>query len=129
MKRGFCASAFDLLHTGHVVMLEDAKQQCEWLIVGFQTDPTIDRPDKNKPVQSILERWIQLRGCKYVDEIIPYATEKDLLNLLLILKPDVRILGDEYRDKDFTGIDLDIPLYFHQRDHNFSSTELRNRLK
>jgi len=129
MKRGFCASAFDLLHTGHVVMLEDAKQQCEWLIVGLQTDPTIDRPDKNKPVQSILERWIQLRGCKYVDEIIPYATEKDLLNLLLILKPDVRILGDEYRDKDFTGIDLDIPLYFHQRDHNFSSTELRNRLK
>ena len=129
MKRGFCASAFDLLHTGHVVMLEDAKQQCEWLIVGLLTDPTIDRPDKNKPVQSILERWIQLRGCKYVDEIIPYATEKDLLNLLLILKPDVRILGDEYRDKDFTGIDLDIPLYFHQRDHNFSSTELRNRLK
>jgi len=110
-------------------MLEEAKQQCEWLIVGLQTDPTIDRPEKNRPVQSVLERYIQLRGCKYVDEIIPYDTEQDLLNLLLILKPEVRIVGAEYEHKDFTGKDLPIKIYYNKRDHNFSSTELRNRLK
>lgn len=129
MKRGFTCSAFDLLHPGHIVMLEEAKQQCDYLIVGLQTDPTIDRPEKNRPVQSVLERYIQLRGCKYVDEIIPYDTERDLLNLLLILKPEVRIVGAEYKDKEFTGKDLPIDIYYNKRDHNFSSTELRNRLK
>src|SRR3990167_242540 len=106
MRRGFTASAFDFLHAGHIVMLEEAKTQCDYLVVGLQTDPTIDRPEKSKPVQSVLERWIQLRGCRYVDEIIPYDTEQDLVNLLLILKPDVRIIGSEYKERHFTGDEL-----------------------
>ena len=129
MIRGFTCSTFDFLHAGHIVMLEEAKTQCDYLIVGLQTDPTIDRLEKNKPVQSTLERWIQLRGCKYVDEIIPYDTEQDLVNLLLILKPDVRIIGSEYKERHFTGDELPIKIYYNQRDHHFSSAELRNRLK
>ena len=129
MIRGFTCSTFDFLHAGHIVMLEEAKTQCDYLIVGLQTDPTIDRLEKNKPVQSTLERWIQLRGCKYVDEIIPYDTEQDLVNLLLILKPDVRIIGSEYKERHFTGDELPIKIYYNQRDHLFSSAELRNRLK
>lgn len=128
MKIGFTCSAFDLLHAGHVVMLEEAKEQCEYLIVGLHTNPQIDRPMKNKPVQTTLERYIQLKGCKYVDEIIPYDTEEDLLNLLQIIKPDVRILGSEYERKDFTGNHLDISCYFNRREHTYSSSELRNRL-
>jgi glycerol-3-phosphate cytidylyltransferase len=129
MKIGFTASAFDFLHSGHVAMLEEAKKQCDFLIVGLHTNPQIDRPEKNKPVQSTLERFIQLKGCKYVDEIIPYDTEADLLNLLNMLQPDVRIIGDEYRDKHFTGKELPIDVYYNHRKHTYSSTDFRNRLK
>jgi len=128
MKIGFTCSAFDLLHSGHVAMLEEAKTQCDYLIVGLHTNPQIDRPQKNKPVQSTLERFIQLKGSKFVDEIIPYDTEEDLYNLLQIIKPDVRILGEEYRDKAFTGHDLKIETYFNTRRHNYSTTKLRERL-
>src|SRR3954468_14544261 len=100
---GITFSAFDLLHAGHVKMLEEAKLYCDYLIVGLQTDPTIDRPEKNKPTQSVVERYVQLKGCKYVDEIIPYATEEDLEDILKLLQVDIRILGEEYKDKDFTG--------------------------
>ena len=103
LKVGFTCSAFDLCHAGHISMLEEAKSQCDWLIVGLHTDPTLDRPTKNRPVQSIVERFIQLNAVKYVDQIIPYNTEKDLEDLLLMLPIDVRILGDEYRCKEFTG--------------------------
>lgn len=129
MIKGFTASAFDLLHAGHVAMLEEAKTQCDYLVVGLHTDPTIDRPTKNKPIQGVLERFIQLKGCRFVDEIIPYETEADLINLLMIIQPDVRIVGEEYKHNDFTGKDLSIPLYYNKRRHHYSSTELRNRLK
>ena len=102
MKIGFTCSSFDLLHAGHTLMLEEARQQCDYLIVGLQTDPTLDRPSKNKPVQTVVERYLQLRGSKYVDEIIPYSTEQDLEDILSGMHIDVRILGVEYRDKDFT---------------------------
>lgn len=128
MRIGFTCSAFDFLHSGHVLMLEEAKTQCDYLIVGLHTNPQIDRPEKNKPVQTTLERYLQLKGCKYVDEIFPYDTEEDLLNLLKILQPSVRILGKEYEGKTFTGDHLNIPLYFNRREHNYSSSELRNRL-
>lgn len=129
MKIGFTASCFDLFHAGHVMMLKEAKEQCEYLIVGLQTDPTIDRPTKNKPVQSILERFIQVEGCKYVDQIVPYSTEEDLINLLTSYPIDVRIIGEEYRDKQFTGHNLPIEVYFNRRQHNFSTTDLRQRVK
>ena len=106
MKIGFTCSTFDLLHAGHVQMLRDAKQHCDYLLVGLQIDPSLDRPEKNKPVQSIVERYTQLKGIKYVDEIIPYGTEEDLLDLMELYTIDVRILGEEYRDKDFTGRDI-----------------------
>ena len=132
MKIGFTCSSFDLLHAGHVIMLKEAKKQCDYLIVGLQSDPTIDRPEKNKPVQSIVERQIQLDAVKYVDEIVVYNTESDLLDLLLTLPIDVRILGDEYKEKDFTGRDVckkrNIALYFNERSHKFSSSELRLRV-
>ena len=129
MKIGFTASCFDLFHAGHVMMLKEAKEQCDYLIVGLQTDPTIDRPTKNKPVQSILERFIQIEGCKYVDQIVPYSTEEDLINLLTSYPIDVRIIGEEYRDKQFTGHNLPIAVYFNRRQHNFSTTDLRQRVK
>ena len=103
MKIGITFSAFDLLHAGHIKMLEDAKRQCDYLICGLQTDPTLDRPDKNKPTQTVVERYIQLKGCKHVDEIVPYATEQDLEDILRAFKIDVRIIGEEYRDQNFTG--------------------------
>jgi glycerol-3-phosphate cytidylyltransferase len=127
-KIGFTCSAFDLLHAGHISMLEEAKSQCDFLVVGLHTDPTIDRPKKNKPIQTILERYIQLEGCRYVDKIIPYDTEDDLINLLMILNPDVRIIGEEYKTKDFTGKDMDIPIYYNRRQHDYSSSALRLRL-
>lgn len=127
MKIGFTCSAFDLLHAGHVSMLEEAKKQCDYLIVGLHTNPQIDRPTKNKPVETTFERYVRLKGCKFVDEIIPYDTEEDLVNLLNIIKPDIRILGEEYRDKDFTGKGL-VPEYFNTRSHNYSTTALRKRL-
>lgn len=128
MKVGFTCSTFDLFHAGHIIMLEEAKKQCDFLIVGLQTDPTIDRPSKNKPVQSVFERYIQLKACKYVDEVVVYATEKELRDILLSYPIDVRILGQEYEGKEFTGNDLDIECYFNKRNHSFSTTELRQRV-
>ena len=128
MKIGFTCGAFDLLHAGHVMMLAEAKTQCDWLIVGLQTDPTIDRPNKNRPVQTTFERYTQLKGCRFVDEIVPYDTEDDLFNLLSTYNIDVRIVSDEYKDTIFTGKLLGIDIYYNKRSHNFSSTELRKRL-
>ncbi len=129
MKIGITFSAFDLFHAGHVKMLEEAKRKCDYLIIGLQTDPTIDRPSKNKPSQTIVERYIQLKGCKFVDEIVPYTTEQDLEDILRSFEIDIRIIGDEYKDRDFTGRqyceEKGIELYFNSRDHRFSSTELR----
>ena len=120
MRIGFTCSTFDLLHAGHVQMLRDAKQHCDYLMVGLQVDPSLDRPEKNKPVQTIVERYTQLKGIKYVDEIIPYGTEEDLLDLMELYTIDVRILGEEYRDKDFTGRDIcrkrDIDIVFNNRE-------------
>ena len=133
MKIGFNCSSCDLFHAGHVTMLKMEKQLCDYLIVALQVDPTIDRPCvKNKPVQSVYERYVQLQGCKYVDEILVYETEADLLNLLQTQTIDIRFLSDEYKDRDFTGkqwcIDNGIELHFHIRKHQYSSTELRNRV-
>lgn len=129
---GFTCSTFDLLHAGHVAMLAEAKTQCDYLIVGLQSDPTLDRATKNKPVQSIVERQMQLRGSRYVDEIWVYNTEKDLEDLLLMLPINVRILGVEYEGKEFTGREIchkrGIELYFNGRDHSFSSSSLRKRV-
>lgn len=129
MKVGITFSAFDLLHAGHIKMLEEARRQCDYLIVGLQTDPTLDRPEKNHPTQTVVERYIQLKGCKFVDEIVPYATEQDLEDILRSFKIDVRIIGDEYREKQFTGreycVDKGIEFYFNTRDHRFSSSSLR----
>ena len=132
MKKGLTASAFDLLHAGHIQMLEEAKEQCGYLGCALQVAPTVDRPEKNKPIQSIFERYIQLRAVKYVDDIIPYTTERDLLQLIEIIHPDVRIIGEEYRDKDFTGkqycLDNDINIYYNRRQHAFSTSQLRKRV-
>jgi glycerol-3-phosphate cytidylyltransferase len=133
MKIGFTCSTFDLFHAGHLLMLEEAKKQCDYLIVGLQTDPTIDRPtEKNKPVQSVFERFVQLEACKYVDKVIPYSTEKELVDILLSYPINVRILGDEYSEKEFTGkyecIAKQIEFYFNRREHSFSTSELRQRV-
>ena len=129
---GFTCSTFDLLHAGHITMLEEAKHHCDYLIVGLQNDPTIDRPEKNAPVQTIVERQIQLAAVKYVDEIVIYNTEQDLVDLLLTLPIDVRVLGDEYKNKDFTGKDIakqrGSKIVYNGRDHSFSSTSLRKRV-
>ena len=130
---GFNCSSFDLFHAGHVTMLKMEKQMCDYLIVALQVDPTIDRPGiKNKPTQSVYERYVQVQGCKYVDEILTYSTEQDLEDILEAFDLQVRILGVEYRDKDFTGRDIckrrGIDLYFNTRDHRFSTTELRKRV-
>lgn len=127
-KVGFVASSFDLLHAGHIAMLREAKTQCDYLIAALQTDPTIDRSFKNKPVQSVFERFMQLQACKYIDEIVVYATEKELLDILQVYHIDIRVMGVEYKDKTFTGSELNIPVYFNRRDHSFSSTELRQRV-
>lgn len=128
-KIGFTCSCFDLLHAGHILMLKDAKKQCDYLIVGLQSDPTIDRPlSKNKPIQTLEERRIQLKAVKYIDEIIEYSTEKDLYKLLITLNPDIRILGSDYKNKAFTGDDLNIRIYYHSRNHSFSSSTLRKNI-
>lgn len=129
MKIGFTCSTFDLFHAGHIMMLKDAKEQCDYLIVGLQTDPTIDRMEKNKPVQSVFERFVQLDACKYVDEVVVYATEKELLDILQSYDIDVRIIGEEYEDKSFTGKHLPMEVYYNKRRHSFSTTELRKRVK
>ena len=129
LKTGFVAGAFDLLHTGHILMINEARQNCDRLIVALHTDPTIDRPQKNKPIQSTFERYTQLRALRWVEDIIPYDTEEDLLNILSNTKIDIRFLGDDYRNSiSYTGYGLDIPVYFCKRKHNYSSSELRNRL-
>ena len=132
IKVGFTCSTFDLLHAGHILMLEEAREQCDYLIVGIQTDPTIDRPGKNKPVQTIIERTLQLKAVRYVDEVVVYSTEQDLIDLLEILPISVRIIGEEYKDNDFTGKDKcaerGIHIYYNSRSHRFSSTELRHRV-
>lgn len=129
MKIGFTCSTFDLFHAGHIIMLEEAKNQCDFLIVGLQTDPTIDRPNtKNKPIQGVFERWAQLKACKFVDQIIPYSTEKELRDILLSFTINVRILGEEYEGKEFTGHDIPMEFYFNKRRHSFSTSELRQRV-
>lgn len=129
MKVGFTCGAFDLLHAGHVVMLEEAASQCDWLVVGLQIDPSVDRKEKNSPVQSVYERFVQLNGLKYVDEIIPYSSETCLMDILHTKKIDVRFVGEDYRDKRFTGDELNIPVVYTSRKHSFSSTSLRDRVK
>lgn len=132
MTVGFTCSTFDLLHAGHIAMLREAKGQCDYLICAIQTDPSIDRPEKNKPVQTLVERWTQLMGVKYVDEIIPYQTEQDLEDILKLFHIDVRIIGEEYKDGKFTGratcAARGIEIYFNKRDHRFSSSDLRERV-
>jgi len=133
MKRiGITASTFDLLHAGHVMMLREAKQQCDHLICALQVDPSFDRPEKNSPVQTLVERYVQLSAVKYVDEVIVYQSEQDLEDILEMYPIDVRILGEEYKDKDFTGREIckkrNIRLYFNKRDHRFSSSGLRKRV-
>lgn len=133
MTVGFTASTFDLLHAGHIAMLREAKDQCDYLICALQVDPSIDRPEKNAPVQTLVERWTQLQGVKYVDEIIPYQTETDLEDILKLFSIDVRIIGEEYKDGKFTGratcAARGIEIYFNKRDHRFSSSDLRKRVK
>ena len=124
-RQGFTCGAFDLLHAGHIVMLEEAKSNCDYLIVGLQTDPSIDRENKNKPVQTVYERYVQLNAVKYVDEIIPYDTEQSLLDLLQSQKIDIRFIGEDYRDMEFTGMDLPIEVFYTSRQHSFSSSSLR----
>ena len=130
---GITFSTFDMLHAGHIAMLSEAKNHCDYLICGLQTDPTIDRPEtKNRPIQSIVERQIQLSACRYVDEVVVYQTEQDLVDLLLILPLDVRVLGVEYQDREFSGQHecymRNIELVFNGRDHSFSSSSLRKRV-
>lgn len=129
MKIGFTCSTFDLLHSGHIAMLREAKEQCDYLIAGLQIDPSLDRKEKNSPAQTVVERYVQLSAVKYVDEIIVYLTERDLEDILEMFHIDVRILGDEYRNKPFTGRDIckkrGIQLHFNKRDHRFSTSSLR----
>lgn len=129
---GFTASTFDLLHAGHVAMLRESKEQCDYLICGLQVDPSIDRPEKNKPVQSLVERYMQLSAIKYVDEIVPYQSEEDLLDILNTYHIDVRIIGEEYKEQTFTGratcANRGIEIYFNKRDHRFSTSKLRERV-
>ncbi|MDB4331027.1 adenylyltransferase/cytidyltransferase family protein [bacterium] len=132
MKVGFTCSTFDLLHAGHIQMLREAKEQCDYLLVGLQMDPSVDRAEKNAPVQSIVERYTQLKAVKYVDEIIPYGTEQDLKDILTMYNIHVRVLGVEYKDKDFTGKEIclqrGVDFYFNKRDHRFSTSDLRKRV-
>jgi len=128
IKIGWCCSSFDLLHAGHALMLRDCRKQCDVLLVGLQTDPTIDRPEKNKPIQSFEERKIVLADNRCVEDVIEYQTECDLAQILGLLLPDVRILGSDWKGKEFTGIDLPIQIYWHERNHNWSTSELRKRI-
>ena len=133
MKVGITASTFDLLHAGHVEMLREARSECDYLICALQIDPSVDRAEKNKPIQTIVERYTQLEAVKYVDEIVPYLHETDLEDILQMRQINVRILGEEYREKEFTGRDIckqrDIELSFNKRDHRFSSSDLRKRIE
>lgn len=132
MRTGITFSSFDFLHAGHVQMLREAKTQCDYLIACLQSDPTIDRPEKNKPVQTMVERYVQLKGISYVDEIIPYQTEEDIIDILKLYVPDIRIIGDDYRWRDFTGKEtcreIGTEIYYNKREHRFSTTGLRERV-
>ena len=129
---GITCSSFDLFHAGHVKMLAEARKHCDYLIAALQTNPTIDRPEKNKPIQSVVERYIQLDACKWVDQIVPYETEKDLEDIFSSFTIDVRVIGEEYKNKEFTARGIcerrGIKIIFNTRDHGFSSTELRKRI-
>lgn len=135
-KIGFTCSSFDLLHAGHYMMLEDSKNQCDYLVVGLQTDPTVDKAyrvatggkNKNMPVQSYEERLIQISGCKYVDLVVEYSTESDLMEMLQIIKPDIRMVGADWKGKPFTGHELSIPIHFNDRSHSYSTSNLRKRV-
>ena len=132
MKIGFTASTFDLLHAGHISMLREAKSVCDYLICGLQVDPSYDRIEKNKPIQTLVERYTQLHAVGYVDEIIPYQSEADLLDIIDMYPIDVRIIGEEYRNKDYTGKSectmLGIEIHYNERNHRFSSSDLRQRV-
>ena len=125
---GFTCSTFDLLHAGHTSMLAESKSKCDYLIVGLLCDPTHDRDEKQKPVQSMFERWVQLSSILYVDMIIPFSSEQDIIDMVLVIKPDIRIVGEEYKDIEHTGKGL-CPIFYNSRKHSFSSTELRERVK
>lgn len=128
VKIGFTCSTFDLFHAGHIVMLQEARTLCDYLVVGLLIDPTVDRPTtKNQPVQSAFERYIQLSSCRYVDEVIPFSTEQEIIDIILTIQPDIRIVGEEYKGTDHTGIGL-CPIHYNKRKHSFSSTDLRNRV-
>jgi len=132
MKVGITFSTFDLFHAGHIKMLEEAKSKCDFLIIGLQLDPSLDRPEKNKPTQSIVERYVQVRSCKYIDEVVPYVTEQDLVDILSSFKIDLRIIGEEYKESNFTGKDYcekkGIEIYYNKREHRFSSSALRKQV-
>ena len=129
IKIGFTCSTFDLFHAGHIVMLQEAKSLCDYLIVGLLVDPTVDRASsKSKPVQSVFERYIQVAACRYVDAVIPFEKEQDIVDMVLTIQPDIRIVGEEYRGTDHTGVGL-CPIHYNKRKHSFSSTDLRKRVK
>ena len=132
MMVGITFGSFDLFHAGHIKMLEEAKSKCDYLIVGLQLDPSIDRPEKNKPTQTIVERYVQVRSCKYIDEVVPYITEQDLIDILSSFKIDIRIIGEEYKNSDFTGKDYctgkGVEIYYNKREHRFSSSSLRKQV-
>jgi len=129
---GITCSTFDLLHAGHIIMLEECKKYCDYLICALQVDPTNDRPEKNKPIQTLVERYIQLDSVQYVDKIIPYSTEEELITIFSSLDLDVRIIGEEYKETNFTGKDVclkrGIKLIYNKRDHDFSTSSLRQRI-
>ena len=127
MKIGFTCSSFDLLHAGHIMMLKECRDNCDKLIVGLQTDPTIDRPDKNKPVQSYFERYLQIEAVKYVGGICPYETEEDLTKLICHIRPDIRFIGEDWKGKKFTGHDLGIETFYNRR-YGYSTTKLRQNI-
>ena len=128
VKIGFTCSTFDLFHAGHIVMLQEAKTLCDYLIVGLLSDPTIDRPDtKNQPVQSMFERYIQLASCRYVDEVVPFQNEQDIIDIILTIQPDIRFVGEEYKGTNHTGVGL-CPIHYNKRKHSFSTTDLRKRV-
>jgi glycerol-3-phosphate cytidylyltransferase len=133
MNVGFTCGAFDLLHPGHLAMLAECKKECDYLIVGLHSDPTIDRPEKNKPIQTLYERWMQLKACKFVDEIIPYDTEKDLVNMMGTLEINTRFIGADHQLDKITGQSIcerrGINIVWNERSHDYSSSELRGRLK
>jgi glycerol-3-phosphate cytidylyltransferase len=133
MKTGITFSTFDLLHAGHIAMLAEAKSVCDYLVCGLHVDPQVERPNKNKPIQSVVERYIQLSSVQYVDEVIPYNLEKDLHDILLTYPINVRIIGSDYKDTEFSGKDIcltkGVEIYYNKRSHNFSSTELRKRIQ